>query len=219
MKKVITEAEILKLIKEGKKELVLSKESILTPLAKDRVYHSDVKIVSESEKKNDSAATTTKSFSKSSKIAIGSDHTGYKIKEILKEFLKEKGYQTIDVGAYSEKAVDYPDSAIAVVQKVLSGEADFGILLDATGIPSAITANKFAGIRAATCYNEFSARSSREHNNANIIVMGAKTLGEETIKGIMNTWLVSEFLGERHQKRLDKITAIEEKLIKNKNNL
>ncbi|KUO62507.1 hypothetical protein APF79_08165 [bacterium BRH_c32] len=147
-------------------------------------------------------------------MAIGSDHTGYKVKEILKEFLKAKEYQILDVGAFSEKAVDYPDSAIAVVQKVLSLEADFGILLDATGIPSAITANKFAGIRAATCYNEFSARSGREHNNANIIVMGAKTLGEETIKGILNTWLVSEFLGERHQKRLDKITAIEEKLIK-----
>ncbi|MCK9279735.1 MAG: ribose 5-phosphate isomerase B [Melioribacteraceae bacterium] len=215
MKKVITESEIIKLIKDGKKELLLSQESILTPLAKDRIYHSGIKIILESEKKNDTDRSTTKSFSKSSNITIGSDHTGYKIKEILKEFLKEKGYQIIDVGAFSEKAVDYPDSAIAVVQKVLSGEADFGILLDATGIPSAITANKFAGIRAATCYNEFSARSSREHNNANIIVMGAKTLGEETIKGILNAWLVPEFLGQRHQKRLDKITAIEEKLIKN----
>jgi ribose 5-phosphate isomerase B len=217
MKKVITESEVLKLIKEGKKELILSQEYILTPLAKDRIYHSGIKIVQDSEKKIDHGII--KSFSKNSKIAIGSDHTGFKVKELLKEILKGKGNQILDVGAFSEKAVDYPDSAIAVVQKVLSLEADFGILLDATGIPSAITANKFAGIRAATCYNEFSARSSREHNNANIIVMGAKTLGEETIKGILNTWLVSEFLGERHQKRLDKITAIEEKLIKKENNL
>lgn len=98
--------------------------------------------------------------------------------------------------------------------KVKNGEVDFAVLVDATGIPSAITANKIPGIRACTCYNEFSARSGREHNNGNVLVMGARTLGEETIKSILEVWLNTPFGGERHQRRLDKITAIEKEFSK-----
>ena len=110
-----------------------------------------------------------------------------------------------------EKSCDYPDFAEAVSEKVQLGKVDCGLIIDATGIPSAITANKLEGIRAATCYNEFSAKSARSHNDANVLVLGAKTLGEETIKSIVDVWLNTSFEGGRHQRRLDKITGIERK--------
>jgi len=143
------------------------------------------------------------------RIAIGSDHTGFRIKNVISKILSEKGYEIIDVGTYDEKSCDYPDFAFAVARKVRENEVKFGIIIDATGIPSSITANKLKGIRAATCYNEFSTSSAREHNNANILVLGAKSLGEETIKSILETWLNTKFGGGRHQRRLNKITEIE----------
>jgi ribose 5-phosphate isomerase B len=142
-------------------------------------------------------------------VVLGCDHTGYTVKNLLAKILVEKGFSIQDVGTFDETSCDYPDFAFAAAKKVKSGEADFGILVDATGIPSAITANKIKGIRAATCYNEFTAKSAREHNNANVLVIGAKALGEETIKGILETWLTTNFGGGRHQRRLDKITEIE----------
>ena len=120
----------------------------------------------------------------------------------------------MDIGTYSEESVDYPDYAQQVAERVALNEFNYGILIDATGIPSAMTANKIPGIRAATCYNEFSAKSSREHNNANVLVLGAKALGDESLKSIVDIWLSSQFLGDRHQRRLDKITAIEKKYSK-----
>ncbi|MGD8780991.1 MAG: ribose 5-phosphate isomerase B [Ignavibacteria bacterium] len=147
------------------------------------------------------------------KIAVGSDHTGFDIKEILKKFLTDRKYEVIDCGTFDRNSCDYPDFAMEVSKKVVLREVCVGILIDATGIPSAITANKFPGIRASTCYNEFSAFSSRSHNDANVLVLGAKTLGEETIKSIVNVWLKTEFEGGRHQKRLNKITALEKAFI------
>ena len=121
----------------------------------------------------------------------------------------EKGFEVIDAGTFDETSCDYPDYAKKVALQVTSGESNFGILIDATGIPSAITANKIKGIRAATCYSNFSAKSSRAHNNANVLVVGSKTLGDETVKEIVSEWLATDFEGGRHQKRLDKITDIE----------
>ena len=206
--KLITEEYIKKVIASGSREIVIEKGTVLTPLAKDRILHSGLKVVSSSA--NSSELTSNRQL----KICIGSDHTGVKMKKILFDYLKSKGFDLIDIGPFTEDAVDYPDTAFKVAQSVVSGEVNFGIILDATGIPSAITANKIPGIRAATCYNEFSARSSREHNDANIMVVGARALGEETIKSIADVWLSSKFLGDRHQKRLDKIKAIEEKYSK-----
>ena len=125
------------------------------------------------------------------------------------EYLGEKGFDVNDKGTYDEQSCDYPDFAIAVAKEVMSGNCDYGICFDATGIPSAITANKLKGIRAATCYNEFSAWSARNHNNANVLVMGAMTLGPETIKSIIDKFFSTEFAGGRHQRRLDKISALE----------
>lgn len=205
MKKLITEPEVLKAIKSGAIEFVVEKGSIITPLAMDRIKLAKLKIV-------ESAFMAENKIDKGKiSIVIGSDHTGIKAKKVLFEYLKSKGYNIFDVGTFTEDSVDYPDIAFNVANRVKIGEVTYGIILDATGIPSAITANKLNGIRAATCYNEFSAKSSREHNNANVLVLGAKALGEETIKSITDVWLNCSFLGDRHQKRLDKITLIEEK--------
>jgi ribose 5-phosphate isomerase B len=210
MKKLFTELDIYKASKEDK-IILISKDDIFTPSAKDKIKELGLKVIIKEIAENiNSSEKDLHKKNHLNKIVIGGDHTGFKIKNLLSKILVDKGYQLIDVGAYDEKSCDYPDFANAVAKKVQSNEADFGILIDATGIPSAITANKVKGIRAATCYNEFSARSAREHNDANILVLGAKSLGEETIKSILEVWLNTKFGGGRHQRRLDKISAIEE---------
>lgn len=207
-KKVITESEIIRIAKSGAKEIQIGKDDLLTPLAIDRIKVLGIKV-------NRDGKSDFGKIKSQLKIVIGSDHTGVKIKKIIVDFLKSKSYQVLDIGTYNEESVDYPDIAFNIANRVLTKEFDCGIIIDATGIPSAITANKLPGIRAATCYNEFSAKSSREHNDANVLVLGAKAIGEETIKSIIDVWLNSNFLGDRHQRRLDKIKAIEEKFSKN----
>jgi ribose 5-phosphate isomerase B len=210
MKKLITELDIINFLKTGFKVLFVDENTILTPLAKDKIKESNIELSFGKKVESLPQISAKLNFVGNLKCAIGSDHTGFAAKEIVKKFLITKNYIIEDVGTYSDKSCDYPDFAFEVAKKVATNKVDFGIVLDATGIPSAITANKLPGIRAATCYNEFSARSSREHNNANIIVLGAKMLGDELIKSILDVWLTSSFLGERHQKRLDKISKIEE---------
>lgn len=208
-KKLITEKEILDLVYKGKKKFEITGNELFTPAAKDKINEAGIRLIKADKNSMDRGKITQGPFYKFKKVAIGGDHTGFTVKKIIIKNLSNEGYEITDVGTYNENSCDYPDFAIKVGELVQRGAVNFGILLDATGIPSAITANKISGIRAATCYNEFSARSAREHNNANIIVMGAKTLGEETIKSILNVWLNSEFLGDRHQRRLDKITKLE----------
>jgi len=211
MKKIITEAEVIAKYKNGEKILAIGEIDIVTPLAKDKIKELGITVVKKaaSDKIEFTPSDGSSIVQKRNAVALGGDHTGYTVKNLLSKILVEKGFSVQDVGTYDEKSCDYPDYAFAVSKKVKSGEVDFGILVDATGIPSAITANKVRGIRAATCYNEFTAKSAREHNNANILVVGAKALGEETIKGILGAWLNTKFGGERHQRRLDKITEIE----------
>jgi len=210
MKTLITERHLLELEKKGIKVLIKTKDIIFTPLALDRIRSSKFAIIENEIAKTESIESlgeTNSSLAK--KIIIGSDHTGFRIKNILIKYLTEKTFSIYDAGTFDEKPCDYPDYAKIVARSVASGEYDFGILIDASGIPSAIVANKIKGIRAATCFNAFSARSSRAHNNSNVIVVGAKALGEETIKLIIDEWLSTEFEGGRHQKRLDKISDIE----------
>jgi ribose 5-phosphate isomerase B len=211
MKKLLTEKDIYNAAKESEIILV-GKDDIFTPSAKDKIKELGLKVVDrdEAEKLGDETYNLTKT-TRRNRIVLGSDHTGFRTKNMLTKVLTEKGFHLIDVGTYDEKSCDYPDFAYAAAKKVQEGEADFGIVIDATGIPSAITANKLNGIRAATCYNEFSARSAREHNDANILVLGAKALGEESIRSILEVWLSTKFGGGRHQRRLDKITSIEKK--------
>lgn len=206
-RKLITEKEILDLIYKGKRKIEIFGNELFTPAAKDKIAEFGIKILE--VKNHSSSIDLSEPFYKLKKVALGSDHTGFSSKKMISNYLSDQGYEIIDVGTNDENSCDYPDFAIKVGGLVKSGEVYFGIIFDATGIPSAITANKIKGIRAATCYNEFSAKSAREHNNANILVLGAKTLGKETIKSIVNVWLNSEFLGDRHQRRLDKITNLE----------
>ena len=139
------------------------------------------------------------------KIAIGADHGAFELKEVLKEVLKEKGYEVTDCGTYDLNSVDYPDIAEKTAKEITEGRCEKGILLCGTGIGISIAANKINGIRAALCTNEYCAKMSRNHNNANILCMGARVTGVELAKSILDVFLKEEFEGGRHQVRVDKI--------------
>ena len=143
------------------------------------------------------------------KIAIGADHAGFYLKEKIKEFLQSKGYEVIDMGTHSTESVHYPDFAKKVALAVQRGEADRGILVCGTGIGMSITANKFKGIRAALCTNEYMARMSRRHNDANVLCLGERVLGVELALSIVEAWLEEEFEGGRHEARVKLILDIE----------
>ena len=141
------------------------------------------------------------------KIAIGADHGGYSLKEILIEDLKSSGYDLEDLGTYSTDSVDYPDFSQKVCNQVTQGQADLGILICGTGIGMSIAANKHQGIRAALCGDVYSAKLTRQHNNSNVLCLGARVIGDELAKMIVHTWLDAEFEGGRHQGRIDKLEA------------
>ena len=148
------------------------------------------------------------------KVALGSDHGGFLLKEVVKNYLKENNIPYEDFGTFSEESVDYPDFAEKVAEAVAAGLFDRGILICGTGIGISIAANKVPGIRAALCHDVFSARASREHNDANILAMGERVIGRGLALEIVKTWLESEFTGGRHSCRLGKISAIEKKYSK-----
>lgn len=148
------------------------------------------------------------------KIALGSDHGGFELKETIKKFLLTEGYEIKDFGSNSTESCDYPDYALPVAEAVAKKEFDFGILVCGTGIGISIAANKVPGIRAALCSDTFSAHATREHNDANILALGQRVVGEGLALDIVKTFLKTEFQGERHQKRIDKITEIEKKYCK-----
>ena len=139
------------------------------------------------------------------KIAIGNDHAGVEFKNKLMEELRSKGYEIMNVGTDILDSVDYPDIAKKVSEKVLNGEAKFGILICGTGIGISIAANKIKGIRAALCHNEYTAKLARLHNDANIIALGARVLGEDLGLACVEAFVNTEFEGGRHAKRVGKI--------------
>lgn len=142
-------------------------------------------------------------------IAIGCDHGGFELKGHIIEHLKEKGIEFKDYGTYSEASVDYPDCAKPVCEAVQNGTAERGILICGTGIGISIAANKYKGIRAALCSDVYSAKMSKQHNNANIICLGGRVTGRELAFMIVDTWLETEFEGGRHENRIAKIHAAE----------
>lgn len=143
------------------------------------------------------------------KIALGADHAGFEEKEKLKKTLDELGVEYEDVGTFSTDSVDYPDFAQKVGEKVESGEAEQGILVCGSGIGVAIAANKMHGIRAAQAWNEETAKLARQHNNANVLTIGARVIPEEEIPKIVKAWFETDFEGGRHQKRVEKIMNLE----------
>ncbi|MCU0303646.1 MAG: ribose 5-phosphate isomerase B [Thermoanaerobaculales bacterium] len=142
-------------------------------------------------------------------IAIGADHGGFRLKELLLEHLRSRGREVRDCGTSSTEAVDYPDFAHAVARLVAAGECRWGIVVDGAGIGSAMVANKVPGVRAALCYDLSTARNSREHNHANVLTLGAGLIGEALARGIVDEWLATEWGPGRHAARVAKITAVE----------
>jgi len=145
------------------------------------------------------------------RIAVGSDHAGYDAKQEVLQMLREHGHEACDMGAYSRDCVDYPDIAVAVSECVARGEADRGILVCGTGIGMSITANKVRGVRAALCHDEFTARAAREHNDANVLAVGARTTAVYAILRIVDIFLEVQFAGGRHSARVQKIAECERK--------
>jgi ribose 5-phosphate isomerase B len=197
-KTVITEDDVRDLA-DGS-VLRLAEGARLTPLAADIVSAKRIEIVRRVPRRG----------SKTSRlIAVGADHGGFKMKEELKIFLSELGHQIHDFGTNSEDPVDYPDLAYAVARSVAEGTADVGIVIDGAGVGSAMTANKVPGVRAAACYSVAVARNSREHNGANVLSLGSKTITSAEMREIVQAWLSTELTEERHQKRVAKIQAVE----------
>jgi ribose 5-phosphate isomerase B len=159
--------------------------------------------------------TTSPPDSPQKTVAIASDHGGFAMKEMLKAYLAELGCTVIDCGTSDGKtAVDYPDLALAVALLVKEGKVWRGIVVDGAGIGSCMAANKVPGVRASLCYDYATAVNSREHNDANVLTLGSGLIGDSLAKQIVKTWLVTEFGGGRHQKRIDKIIAIENRFMK-----
>jgi len=150
------------------------------------------------------------------RIVIASDHGGFALKEKLKPFLRNKKFKVEDLGTYSKERCDYPITAYSLAKEVSRGKYKQGILICKSGIGNAIVANKLPGVRAALCYNVKAARLSREHNDSNILVLGSLFVNDSLAKRIVSIWLKTEFAGGRHQRRLDKVLAIEARAIQRK---
>jgi len=151
---------------------------------------------------------------KNMQIGLACDHGGFELKEELKTFLKSHGVEPIDMGTFNEDSVDYPDFGVLVAEKVSRGELERGILICGTGIGMSIVANKFPRIRAALANDLYSSRCSREHNDANILIIGGRIVGKELAKEIVKVWLETPFAGGRHKRRLEKIETLEREKFK-----
>jgi ribose 5-phosphate isomerase B len=143
-------------------------------------------------------------------MVVGSDHAGFRAKENIKKYLHDAGYTVEDMGTHSEESVDYPDFAKAVGEKVAAANGALGVLVCGTGIGVSIAANKVEGIRAALAHDSLTARRAREHNDANVIALGGKVVGDDEAIAIVQEFLSAEFAGGRHRRRIDKITKMDE---------
>jgi ribose 5-phosphate isomerase B len=182
----------------------IDEEALLTPLARDLARERGVQI----------ERVRRRSAAEKKKIALGSDHGGFEMKEELKRVLADLGHDYQDFGTHSTEAVDYPDYAHVVARAVAGGTCDLGIIIDGAGIGSCMTANKVPGVRAAMCYDEASARNSREHNGANVLTLGGKMISNDRMRSIVTAWLATELTEDRHRRRVNKIEAIEQEYLK-----
>jgi ribose 5-phosphate isomerase B len=147
-------------------------------------------------------------------IGLACDHGGFDLKEELKAFLTSIGVEPIDMGTFNQDSVDYPDLGVLVAEKISRGELEKGILICGTGIGMSIVANKFPGVRAALANDLYSSRFSREHTDANILVIGGRIVGKDLAREILRVWLETPFAGGRHKRRLEKIEALEKERFK-----
>ena len=190
--------------------------ALITPLARQIALERRIKLDAEggAPAPNPASATATTNATGRPIVALGADHGGYQLKERLKGVVAGEGYGVIDCGTNSADSVDYPDYAFAVARLVSEGRAWRGIVVDGAGIGSCMVANKVPGVRAALCYDQASAVNSREHNNANVLTLGAGLIGANLADQIVRTWLATEFGGGRHARRVDKIDAIGDRFLK-----
>ena len=216
MKPLITVADLERVSQNG--GLAVTEDTIITPLAREEAERRGIvfRVASPRDRETSSSAAPAESAPEKSArvVAIGADHGGFELKQQLIGHLRDWGYQVLDLGTGSAEAVDYPDFAEAVGNAVARGEAWLGIVLDSAGIGSSIAANKVPGVRAALCYDRATARNSREHNDANVLTLGAKLIAPEAAREIVALWLSTPFAGGRHQRRVDKIRSIEERAAK-----
>ena len=196
-KMVITEDDVRGL--ERGAVLRIAEAARLTPLAADIINERGIEIVRRVPRSGSRQSQT---------VAVGADHGGFPMKEELKAFLAELGHRVHDFGTNSEGAVDYPDFAHAVARAVAEGSVDVGIMIDGAGVGSAMTANKVPGVRAAACYSVEVARNSREHNGANVLTLGSKTISSAEMREIVRAWLETELTEDRHRHRVGKIDAV-----------
>jgi ribose 5-phosphate isomerase B len=196
-------------------EVVVPPGSIITPLAREEAEKRGIRIRFDSTQAQPAGGTTAAKVAGAPQhaplrtVAVGADHGGFDLKEQLVAYLRDWGYTVLDLGTSSREAVDYPDFAEAVANSIARGDAWRGVVIDAAGIGSSIAANKVPGARAALCYDRATARNSREHNDANVLSLGARLIPVEAAREILAVWLETEFGGGRHQRRIDKIIAIE----------
>jgi ribose 5-phosphate isomerase B len=216
MKPLVTASDLERVAQNG--ELAITDDTLITPLARDEAERRGItfRIASaRGPEPSSSVASEQSSPEKSARVvAIGADHGGFELKQQLKGHLRDWGYQVLDLGTNSVEAVDYPDFAEAVGNAVARGDAWLGIVLDSAGIGSSIAANKVPGVRAALCYDRATARNSREHNDANVLTLGARLIAPEAAREIVALWLATPFAGGRRQRRVDKIRGIEERSAK-----
>jgi ribose 5-phosphate isomerase B len=216
MKPLITAADLERVPQNG--ELAVTEDTLITPLAREEAERRGITFrmaPARAPGPSSSAAPGESANEISARVvAIGADHGGFELKQQLKGHLRDWGYQVVDLGTDGAESVDYPDFAEAVGNAVARGEAWLGIALDSAGIGSSIAANKVPGVRAALCYDRATARNSREHNDANVLTLGAKLIAPEAAREIVALWLSTPFAGGRHQRRVDKIRSIEERSAK-----
>jgi ribose 5-phosphate isomerase B len=184
-------------------ELRVQAGSLITASAREAAAERGVRIVELEADQLSALASPERT------IAIGADHGGFRMKEVLKPVLESLGLAIRDVGVMEEKPADYPDIALHVAELVAGGTATRGVVVDGAGIGSAMAANKVPGIRAALCYDKASARNSREHNDSNVLTLGGRLLTETQAEEVLRTWLGTSFAGGRHQARVNKILEIE----------
>lgn len=202
MKKVVVALDV-----PATGELHVQVGTIVTAAARDVAHSRGVRIVEVPDDQLPAAPA-------GNTVAIGADHGGFRLKETLKPVLKALDLEIRDVGVHADVAADYPDLAHQVAELVASGVAGWGVMIDGAGIGSSIAANKVPGVRAALCYDKTSARNSREHNDSNVLTLGARFLTPTQAEDVLRTWIGTPFAGGRHQARVQKIMEIERRYLK-----
>jgi ribose 5-phosphate isomerase B len=219
-RQLIDQAEVRAARSRGEKSIVVPASAIVTPLARDLAWDLGIQLQEGGGDAPRSAPVASADGAgpaprqEGGVIALGSDHGGFAYKARIKRHLEQGGLRVADLGTHDTDSCDYPDFAAAVAKAVSLGEVSWGILVDGAGIGSCMAANKVPGVLAATCHDERTAGNSREHNGANVLCLGSKSMDERTCLRVVDAWLDTPFGGGRHGKRVDKIKAIERSFVR-----